>query len=388
MIHNTNDSPMEDLRDSVTRQRRENPFESSSIRDGMVRFIRGVLKLEGGALLDGDGTFRWRGQGSIAGDWEVLEGGVLKVGGVLISPVGGGRIMVGAGPNGLILDGGNGSLTNGNVTIEGGKVKAGVGAAQVLIDGATGTVTVGSGTQQVLIDGATGRIISGALTIDPTADGGAVLFSNGSKMYSNVTAIGLRKGNSSVTIGDTLAGILVGGKALTVTEDGIALTGLREVTSADGLKWLGITNTGEVVKVAPGVGGPGGSLQWPFSPSMVTSEYGPREVTIEGASSFHEGIDFGAAPGAPIPAAGSGTVTTAGMSGGFGNLVIIDHGGGIETYYAHMQTTPYVSVGQVVPRGHILGPVGKTGISGAEHLHFEVHVNGSPVNPRSKLPAA
>ncbi|MEW1706994.1 M23 family metallopeptidase [Microbacterium sp. NPDC089190] len=381
---------MDDLRDSVTRQRRENPFESSSIRDGMVRFIRGLLKLEGGAVLDGDGTFRWRGQGSIAGDWEVLDGGVLRVGSVLISPIGGGRIMVGAGPNGIILDGGAGSLTNGNVTIEGGKVRAGVGLAQVLIDGGTGTVTVGSGAERVVIDGATGRILSGALTIDPSVDGGAVLFANGSKLYSNVTAIGLRKGNSSVTIGDTIASLLVGGKVLSVTEDGIALIGVREVTSTDGIKWLGITNTGEVVKVAPGVGGPGGSLSWPFPPSTVTDEYGPRESPGEGASAFHEGIDFGAADGTPIPAAGPGLVEFAGFDtdGGYGNYVLINHGNGVKTRSAHMNATPPVSTGSRVARGQIIGAVGNTGTSFGNHLHFEVEVNGVRVNPRSKLPAA
>lgn len=356
---------------------RSNPLRSASVSRGITEFrddstllitdsnmrVVGVAYVSG--RLEGEGTLSWSGQALLDGPVEITD--TLDV--LAATRLRGETTIEGLARllSELVVEG---KITAGNVRIEGGRIYVGVGGAQVVIDGATG------------------QIISGALTIDPTADGGAVLFSNGSKMYSNVTAIGLRKGNSAVTIGDTLAGILVGGKALTVTEDGIALTGIREVSSTDGLKWLGITNTGEVVKVAPGVGGPGGSLQWPFPPSMVTSEYGPREVTIEGASSFHEGIDFGAAPGAPIPAAGSGTVTTAGMSGGFGNLVVINHGGGIETYYAHMQTTPYVSVGQVVPRGHILGPVGKTGVSGGEHLHFEVHVNGSPVNPRSKLPAA
>lgn len=230
--------------------------------------------------------------------------------------------------------------------------------------------------------------IGESMVLDPEEDGGAALFSNGSKLYSNPTAIGLRKGSSSLTVGEALSSLLVGGKAITVTEDGISLTGVREVTSADGVKWLGITNAGEVVKVAPGVGGPGASLAWPFPPSMVTSEYGPREVTIEGASAFHEGIDFGVGEGAPIPAAGAGRVTVAGPNGGYGNHVRIDHGGGLVTTYSHMATMPTVTVGQIVPRGYELGPVGDTGVSGAPHLHFEVQVNGSPVNPRSKLPQA
>lgn len=361
-------------------------LERSSVDDGIMHFIRSTLKMESGSVLDGDGTFRWRGPGSIAGNFEVLEGGVIKVGGVLISPIGGGRIMVGAGPNGIILDAATGSLTNGNVTIEGGKITAGTGAAQVTIDGGTGTVTIGTGAAKVTIDGATGKIVSGALTIDPTADGGSARFSNGSKLFSNLLAIGLKNGFGELALGALESFLAYGENRVSVGPSGINLSGLRSVNSTDGLRWVAITEEGELVKVAPGIGGPGGSLAWPFPPSMVTSEYGPREVTIEGASAFHEGIDFGAAPGAPIPAAGSGVITTAGMSGGYGNLVVINHGGGMSTYYAHMQTTPYVTVGQIVPRGYILGTVGKTGISGAEHLHFEVEVNGTKVNPRSKLP--
>lgn len=143
-----------------------------------------------------------------------------------------------------------------------------------------------------------------------------------------------------------------------------------------------------MVKVNPCTGGPIGSLVWVFPPATVTSEYGPREVTIPGASPFHEGIDHGVDEGTPIPAAGAGTVTFAAPSGGYGNPVVIDHGGGLVTKYAHMQTVPYVVVGQVVPRGHLLGPVGNTGVSGAPHLHFEVWVDGQTTNPRSKLPAA
>lgn len=364
---------IKDLYREIARLKSGAFLENSSISNGRMRFIGGILKLDSGATLDGDGTFRWRGVGSIAGNWEVLEGGVIKVGGVLISPIGGGRIMVGAGPNGLILDGGAGSFTNGNVKIEGGKITVGVGAAQVTIDGATG------------------RISAGDVTLDPTVSGGALTYANGAQVFTDADTIQLFKGNSVVQVADGYAKLQHGGDVVQLDDEGLraSIGALGSASSTDGLQWLAVeTATGRIKRVAPGVGGPGGSLEWPFPPSTVTSEYGPREVTIEGASSFHEGIDFGVAPGAPIPAAGSGTVTTAGMSGGFGNLVVINHGGGIETYYAHMQTTPYVTVGQVVPRGHILGPVGKTGVSGAEHLHFEVHVNGSPVNPRSKLPAA
>lgn len=168
------------------------------------------------------------------------------------------------------------------------------------------------------------------------------------------------------------------------------MAGIREVTSADGVKWVGILDSGELVKVAPGVGGPIGSLTWPLPPSTVTDEYGPRESPGEGASTFHEGIDFGAADGTPIPSAGPGTVEFAGFDteGGYGNYVFVDHGGGLKTRYAHMNALPPVSTGSHVARGQILGAVGDTGTSYGNHLHFEVEFNGVRVNPRSKLPAA
>lgn len=317
------------------------------ITDSNMRVV-GVAYVSG--RLEGEGTFSWSGPALLDGPVEITD--TLDVlaatrlrGATTIEEVA--RLL-----SELIVEG---KITAGGVRIEGGRV-----------------------------------YIGDQMILDPATDGGAALFGNGSKLYSNVTAIGLRKGNSSVTIGDTIASLLVGGKALSVTEDGVALIGVREVTSTDGIKWLGITNTGEVVKVAPGVGGPGGSLSWPFPPSTVTSEYGPRESPGEGASTFHEGIDFGAANGTPIPAAGSGLVEFAGFDtdGGYGNYVLINHGNGIKTRSAHMNATPPVSVGSHVARGQIIGAVGNTGTSFGNHLHFEVEVNGVRVNPRSKLPAA
>ncbi|WP_144834113.1 M23 family metallopeptidase [Microbacterium sp. BH-3-3-3] len=379
---------IEDIKREIARLKSGAFLENSSITQGRMRFIGGLLKLDSGATLDGEGTFIWRGAGSIAGDFEVLEGGVIKVGGVLISPIGGGRIMIGAGPNGIILDAATGSLTNGNVTIEGGKATFGVGSAQVVIDGATGMITAGTGAAKVTIDGATGKVVLGALTLDPTTDGGAALFSNGSKLFSNLLAIGLKNSFGEMTIGALASLLSFGDNHVSVGPTGISLAGVRAVDSTDGVKWLGILDSGEIVKVSPSVGGPGSRLSWPFPPSMVTSEYGPRDSPGEGASTFHEGIDFGAAEGTPIPSAGSGVVEFAGESGGFGNCVVINHGGGLKTRYAHMQTLPAVTVGQTVTRGQALGPVGNTGVSFGAHLHFEVEVDGVKVNPRTKLPAS
>jgi murein DD-endopeptidase MepM/ murein hydrolase activator NlpD len=95
---------------------------------------------------------------------------------------------------------------------------------------------------------------------------------------------------------------------------------------------------------------------------------------------MHTGIDFGAAAGSPIVAAQAGTVTLAGWKTGYGNCVIIDHGHGISTLYAH-QSRLAVRVGQQVEQGQQVGNVGATGHVTAAHLHYEVLVGGVPRNP-------
>jgi murein DD-endopeptidase MepM/ murein hydrolase activator NlpD len=116
---------------------------------------------------------------------------------------------------------------------------------------------------------------------------------------------------------------------------------------------------------------------WPVS-APITSPFGWRWGRL------HEGIDLGAAYGTPIGAAGAGVVTWAGWEGGYGNLVVIDHGGGIATAYGH-QSQIAVSVGQTVARGHVIGYVGSTGHSTGPHLHFEVRVGGQAVDPLGYL---
>jgi murein DD-endopeptidase MepM/ murein hydrolase activator NlpD len=115
---------------------------------------------------------------------------------------------------------------------------------------------------------------------------------------------------------------------------------------------------------------------WPVS-GPVTSGFGWRWGRI------HEGIDIGAACGTPIRAAASGTIVYAGWMDGYGNLVIIDHGGGIGTAYGH-QSAIYVGGGSV-SQGQTIGAVGSTGHSTGCHLHFEVRVNGTPVDPLGYL---
>lgn len=113
----------------------------------------------------------------------------------------------------------------------------------------------------------------------------------------------------------------------------------------------------------------------------ISSEFGIRADPFNGAARMHSGIDI--AGGGPIVAANSGTVTVAGWHYQWGNYVKINHGGGVETLYAHMQSDLRVSAGQSVQTGQHLGTMGTTGSSTGIHLHFEVYQNGTRVNPRN-----
>jgi murein DD-endopeptidase MepM/ murein hydrolase activator NlpD len=118
-------------------------------------------------------------------------------------------------------------------------------------------------------------------------------------------------------------------------------------------------------------------LIWPVQ-APITSPYGMRWGRL------HAGVDLGAADGTPIQAAASGTVIYAGWLGGYGNLVVIEHGGGLATAYAH-QSRVAVGGGQQVAQGQVVGYVGNTGHSFGPHLHFEVRVKGAAVDPLGYL---
>lgn len=112
---------------------------------------------------------------------------------------------------------------------------------------------------------------------------------------------------------------------------------------------------------------------------VITSRFG---VNSRVRSSSHTGLDISAATGTPIKAAASGTVSFAGRKGSFGNMLAINHGNGVQTYYCHCSAL-YASVGQSVSQGEVVAAVGSTGNSTGPHLHLEVRVNGVPYNPQN-----
>ncbi len=126
-----------------------------------------------------------------------------------------------------------------------------------------------------------------------------------------------------------------------------------------------------------------GVLAYP-SDAPTSSSFGWRMHPILGYRRFHAGLDFAASYGSTIRAADSGTVIYAGWYGGYGKAVIINHGNSITTLYGHTSEL-YVSEGQTVQRGQAIAAVGSTGLSTGPHLHFEVRLDGTPVDPMNYL---
>ena len=126
-----------------------------------------------------------------------------------------------------------------------------------------------------------------------------------------------------------------------------------------------------------------GAMIWPIT-GPITSEFGWRSHPIFGGQRFHSGIDIGGDYGMPIHAAQSGVVSHAGWIDGYGNTVMIDHGGGIVTLYGHNESLA-VNVGQHVNQGDVIAYCGSTGNSTGPHCHFEVRLDGEPVSPFNYL---
>ena len=125
----------------------------------------------------------------------------------------------------------------------------------------------------------------------------------------------------------------------------------------------------------------GGAMCWPSQASTrITSPFGWRYLSLLGGRNYHTGVDIGAAGGTNILAANSGKVIKAGWNNSYGYMVMVDHGGGIVTLYAHSSKL-LVKTGDVVTRGQAIALIGSTGMSTGNHLHFEVRVNGKYQNP-------
>jgi murein DD-endopeptidase MepM/ murein hydrolase activator NlpD len=132
------------------------------------------------------------------------------------------------------------------------------------------------------------------------------------------------------------------------------------------------------------IGGPAVlPTQLPIASASLTSGFGVRYHPVHGGSRFHSGVDLAAPSGSPLTATLSGVVSTAGWTGGYGLLVTITHGGGVETRYAHLSRLN-VTAGQTVEQGDVIGFVGSTGNSTGPHVHYEVRSNGAPLDPLSR----
>jgi murein DD-endopeptidase MepM/ murein hydrolase activator NlpD len=129
---------------------------------------------------------------------------------------------------------------------------------------------------------------------------------------------------------------------------------------------------------------------WPVEGRLM-SAFAQRTDPFSGEGEFHKGIDISATTGTPIHVTGDGVVVHAEVESGYGKLIVVDHGGGFQTYYAHLSRF-YVHAGETVRRGEPIGEVGSTGRVTAPHLHYEVRMGGAPVNPtrylRTVLPPA
>jgi murein DD-endopeptidase MepM/ murein hydrolase activator NlpD len=122
---------------------------------------------------------------------------------------------------------------------------------------------------------------------------------------------------------------------------------------------------------------------WPVE-GRVIGAFGRRSDPFSGEQAFHTGVDISGAVGTPVRATADGVVSEAQFVSGYGRLIVVDHGGGVQTYYAHLSRFDVIA-GQEVRRGQIIGAIGASGRATAPHLHYEVRLGGNPVNPYNFL---
>lgn len=181
---------------------------------------------------------------------------------------------------------------------------------------------------------------------------------------------------------DKLKQLIVEAEAAEARRKEAEATAAAQAAQAAAAASSGTSSSGNTSSNASATGT--GSLTHPVPGAAITSGFGGRVAPTAGATTGHDGIDYGAGYGAAVYAADSGTVITAQYNSARGNYIVINHGNGMQTWYQHLSSMS-VTVGQTVARGQVIGNVGTTGISTGPHLHFEVHVNGVPVNPLNYL---
>jgi murein DD-endopeptidase MepM/ murein hydrolase activator NlpD len=124
-------------------------------------------------------------------------------------------------------------------------------------------------------------------------------------------------------------------------------------------------------------------IRMPIPYARLTSNFGTRRHPVLGRVRMHKGVDYAAGTGTPIMAAGDARVKFVGWKGGYGRVVMLDHGRGYTTLYAHMSQFGKYKVGQRIPQGSVIGYVGSSGMSTGPHLHYEFQINGVHRNPLS-----
>jgi murein DD-endopeptidase MepM/ murein hydrolase activator NlpD len=125
---------------------------------------------------------------------------------------------------------------------------------------------------------------------------------------------------------------------------------------------------------------------WPVDGRLIGA-FGRRSDPFSGQQAFHPGVDISGPVGTPVRATADGVISRAEYTSGYGRLVVIDHGGGVETYYAHLSRIDVIT-GQETRRGEVIGAIGRSGRATGPHLHYEVHLGGNPVNPYNFLARA
>ncbi|MGA1826996.1 peptidoglycan DD-metalloendopeptidase family protein [Microbacterium sp.] len=319
-------------------------LENSSITEGRMRFIGGLLRVDSGGRVEIVGTLQIDGTSTITGQFTV------------------------EGPWSLT---GDGEIT-GTVTISG----------PVTISGDTAITGAVSVTGSITVD-AGGTIVVGGMALDPSAAGGSLDFGSSRSINAGSGFLGLYGEQGFFVVNSSgPAMIHADGGGFQAQSDGPHLSGAAVVASTVVTHWLGVDSANRIVKVEVGTGGPGGgAFDWPFPESTIVSGFRTADRPT------HDGVDFSYSGigGDPIPASAAGTVAAAEYSSGYGNYVDLTHpavgGHTIMTRYGHMQTAPVVSAGDAVAQGQTLGPVGNTGASFGDHLHWETWVDGEPIDP-------